>query len=280
MDATSYLSDAAARVNAELERRLDDSSVPAELLGAMRHLVFPGGKRLRPALVYAACEANGGGAERATAAACAVELLHTYSLIHDDLPCMDDDDERRGRPTVHVRFGEAVAVLAGDALQALAFEALVLPEESWSAAAVADLARAAGAAHLVGGQVDDLAMAGDSDGVKGSLGDRIHSIHLRKTAALFSASSSLGARCAGAPEHWRSRLEEFGRNLGVAFQIVDDCLDGDREEPCTILRVWDSGHAMEVARERINLALEAVEALGPQAEALRTLGRFAVARDH
>ena len=281
MDAAAYLSTAGRQVDAEILTRLKGSNLPTELAGAMSHLLFPSGKRLRPALVLAACEGLGGTPSAASAAAAAVEFLHTYSLVHDDLPCMDDDPLRRGRPTVHVRYGEALAVLAGDALQALAFESLTAPVESWSAAAVADLAKAAGAANLVGGQVDDLAVErGAEAGASAELGDRIQSIHLRKTAALFAASTSIGARCAGAGEGVRSRMEGFGRDLGLAFQIADDCLDRDKDEPCTILRVWDESHAMGVAHQRIENALEALEGLGSKADPLRALARFAGNRDH
>ena len=161
MDTRAWLEERMPLVERALETALPaGDGVPEVLSAAMRHVLFPGGKRLRPALALAAAEAVGAPPERAVPAAVAVELVHTYSLIHDDLPCMDDDDERRGRPSVHVAFDEATAVLAGDALLAAAFGALVDGAEADGAgsrlAAVSDLARACGARGLVGGQVDDL----------------------------------------------------------------------------------------------------------------------------
>lgn len=196
---------------------------PAGLGEAMRYAVLDGGKRLRPLLVLAACEAVGGNAQAALRAACAVELIHAYSLVHDDMPCMDNDVMRRGKPTVHVRFGEARALLAGDALQALAFE-LLTPEEGVPPAMQArlcrELARAAGADGMAGGQAIDLA----SVGLQLSE-DQLRQMHRLKTGALLQASVVMGAVCGQTPEGTLRALSDYGAAMGLAFQVVDDVLD-------------------------------------------------------
>jgi geranylgeranyl diphosphate synthase type II len=207
--------------------------------------------------------------------AAAVELIHSYSLIHDDLPCMDDDSLRRGRPTVHVRFGEALAVLAGDALQALAFGVLadardVPPAEVLLA--VAELAGLAGAAGMVGGQADDLQFPLDADG------PAVESVHLRKSAALIAAAVVGGARFAGAGTERLACLRRFALDVGVAFQIADDVQDGDDEERCSLVRVLGVDRARRRADELLARALVAIEGLGEPAEPLRDLARYAVAR--
>jgi farnesyl diphosphate synthase len=196
---------------------------PAGLGHAMRYGVLDGGKRLRPLLALAACQAVGGQREAALRAACAVELIHAYSLVHDDMPCMDNDVLRRGKPTVHVQFGQAQAMLAGDAMQALAFEVLT-PEDGVAPALQARLcsllARAAGHDGMAGGQAIDLASIGLPLN-EAALRD----MHRRKTGALLRASVLMGAAC-GAPSvlAW-SALEAYGEALGLAFQVVDDILD-------------------------------------------------------
>ena len=208
-----------------------DHGAPAELVEAMRYAVLDGGKRLRPLLVLAAYEAvRGGGpdspadAESALRAACAVELIHAYSLVHDDMPCMDNDVLRRGKPTVHVQFGEASALLAGDALQALAFE--LLTPESQSIAGDRQallcrlLARAAGSGGMAGGQAIDLASVGLA------LTERqLQEMHRLKTGALLEASVMMGAACGQATPHALSALQAYGAAMGLAFQVVDDILD-------------------------------------------------------
>ena len=211
---------------AAVEHALSDwvpADAPAGLGEAMRYAVLDGGKRLRPLLVLATAEAVGGSPEAAMRAACAVELIHAYSLVHDDMPCMDNDVLRRGKPTVHVQFGEAQALLVGDALQALAFE-LLTPEvgvdPAMANALCRLLARAAGAHGMAGGQAVDLASVGlalDQPAL-----ERMHRL---KTGALLQASVLMGAAC-GAPDaqalgHW----QRFGASLGLAFQVVDDILD-------------------------------------------------------
>jgi len=263
-------------VEAALDRALPPASEPpADLHRAMRHLLFPSGKYLRPALALAGAEAVGAPPERALPVATAVELVHTYSLIHDDLPCMDDDALRRGRPAVHVAFGEALAVLAGDALLALAFEALARGpgEPGPLLAAARDLAAAAGSRRLVGGQVADLGFeAGGADAA------RVEGVRARGSAALIAAAVVGGARLGGADEALLARLLRFGEAVGVAFQIADDLLDDGEADPCSLLRVLSPAAARARAEELLEQALGEVEALGEPAQPLRELARYAVRR--
>jgi len=276
MDAQAWLAERTPAVNAALEAWLPGAEVPpVRLHAAMRHLVFPGGKRLRPALALAAAQAVGGPAEVAHPKAVAVELVHIYSLVHDDLPCMDDDELRRGRPTVHVAFDEATAVLAGDALQSLAFQTLLATAEPGPGALAArDLAEAIGAAGLVGGQADDLAPDPAGQGV-----DHILSIHARKTAALIRVAIVGGARLAGANDARLAELAAFGDEVGVAFQIADDCLDAEDEDACSLLAVEGIETSRERAEKLLDSALARLEGAGEGAEPLRALARFAVRRD-
>jgi len=196
-------------------------TAPQRLHEAMHYALFPGGKRLRPMLVLLGCQAAGGDPGRALRAAAALECLHTYSLVHDDLPCMDDDDLRRGRPTCHKVYGDALALLAGDALLTLAFEGAA----SAGADATAELARAAGSLGMVGGQVEDLASEGDPQ--RHSL-ERVRWIHTRKTGALITAALLVGAHAAAGgavPAAVLEPLRAYGDRVGLAFQIADDCLD-------------------------------------------------------
>jgi geranylgeranyl diphosphate synthase type II len=287
VDVAAYLVERAALVDAALERALPAADTPPQRLhAAMRHLLFPGGKRLRPALALAAAEAAGAPPERGLPLAAAVELVHTYSLVHDDLPCMDDDLERRGRPTVHVAFGEALAVLAGDALLAAAFELLAGAGPAWPAEALLlsarDLARAAGCLALVGGQADDLAFDPGSASAAS-----VESIHERKSAALIAASIVGGARLGGASLPLLERLHRFGMAVGVAFQIADDLLDegqdtggeGSRDAGCSLVPLVGVKRARERAEALLEAALRSIEDLGEPAEPLRELARFAVRRD-
>jgi geranylgeranyl diphosphate synthase type II len=216
------------RINAALERYAQfGEDCPAQLAEAIRYALLGPGKRLRPRLVLMAAEACGGAIEAAMPAACAVEIVHAYSLVHDDLPAMDDDDLRRGRPTCHKQFGEAVAILVGDALLARAFEVLATEVKPEAAAAkcCAVLGRAAGASALVGGQADDLAMA-ERNGLKlnGEL-TKLEAIHRRKTGALIVAALELGGIAGDATPVQIEALKAYGQNLGLAFQITDDLLD-------------------------------------------------------
>jgi geranylgeranyl diphosphate synthase type II len=278
---------------AEYARPLD--GCPTRLAEAIRYSLLAPAKRLRPLLVLMAAEACGGSLEAALPAACAVEMIHTYSLIHDDLPAMDDDDLRRGRPTNHKVFGEGVAILAGDALLTLAFEVLardIQPPEV-AAACCATLSMAAGRAALVGGQADDLAgSANEAVTPETALAD-LESIHRRKTGAMFLASLKLGALAAEANDEQLMALEAYGRSLGLAFQIMDDLLDVQGNEAALGKRVGkdvDRGKltfpgllgAEESLRRAEALVAEACQALTPlgaAAENLEGLARYVLERD-
>ena len=217
-----------AREQQAVEVALSDwvpADTPAGLGEAMRYGVLDGGKRLRPLLVLAACEATRGSNAAAMRAAIAVELIHAYSLVHDDMPCMDNDVLRRGKPTVHVQYGQAQAMLAGDAMQALAFEVLTPEDEAQMAPALqarlcALLARSAGHAGMAGGQAIDLASIGVALD-ETSLRD----MHRRKTGALLQASVLMGAACGAADARAWKALSDYGAAIGLAFQVVDDILD-------------------------------------------------------
>jgi geranylgeranyl diphosphate synthase type II len=269
---------------------------PESLSEAMRYSLLAPGKRLRPLLVLLACEATGGGDAAALPAASAVEMIHTYSLIHDDLPAMDDDDLRRGQPTCHRKFGEALAILAGDALLTMAFQVLAEGYPPATAAGCTrELARGAGASGMVGGQVDDLAW--EKRG--GTLGDLEH-LHARKTGALFLACLRLGAwaaqgeRPAGPDADLLSMLDGYGRCFGLAFQITDDLLDVEGSEDQTGKKVQKDAARGKLtypgflgaaeSRQRAGQLCREAEAhlapLGKTAEPLVGLARSLVARNH
>ena len=252
----AFLEDARAAADAELARRLappDDD--PGKLCEAMFYAATGPGKRLRPAVLFAAAEACGGLRAQALPAAAAIEMLHAYTLVHDDLPAMDDDDERRGRPTVHVAFGEAIAILAGDGLLTAAFGALAElgPRAS---DAVRVLAERAGAAELLGGQAIDLTTPRDQ------LRDiaAVERLHAAKTGALFAAAAELGAIAAGAPEATCTKLGRYGLAIGIAFQHADDRDDAELVELAAI--------AKQRMRTLCAEAREIAEELGPRAETL------------
>jgi geranylgeranyl diphosphate synthase, type II len=224
MDFKQYWSARQKKVEAALNKALPSSSTkPSTIHKAMRYSLFAGGKRLRPIITLAAAEVINGKYDNALAAACAVECIHTYSLIHDDLPCMDNDDLRRGKPTSHKVFGEGMAVLAGDALLTIAFEivAATRPTARYNAADyVKEVAYAGGSLGLIAGQVADL----EGEGKK-TTPAQLRYIHERKTAALITSSIRLGAMSSNATEKQLASLTEFGQNLGLAFQVIDDILD-------------------------------------------------------
>jgi len=278
VDVRAYMAERSPLVNRWLDEFLPLADEPPALLhAAMRHLLFPGGKRFRPVLAMAAAEAVGASSRASLPAAAAVELIHTYSLIHDDLPCMDDDDERRGVPTVHAKYGEAMALLAGDALLAKAFEAVVVAVAEVgaerTALVVRDLAVAAGSRGLAGGQADDLALdAGVLDAA------HIESVHERKTAALIAACVTAGARLAGAGEQELGQLRCFGRDVGLAFQIADDRLDEGEDGGGSLVLALGRDAANARAEELLEAALLQLDDWGERAEPLRELARFAVRR--
>ncbi|MFP4695048.1 (2E,6E)-farnesyl diphosphate synthase [Thiohalospira sp.] len=287
------LTEAARRAEGALSARLpDEADDPTPLAAAMRYAVTGGGKRVRPFLVYAAGTALGAPLERLDAPAAAVEFIHAYSLVHDDLPAMDDDDLRRGHPTCHRAFDEATAILAGDALQALAFSALAeaegLPEPA-RLRMVAQLARATGADGMVGGQARDISAVGRETDLAG-----LEAMHRRKTGALIEASARLGGLAAEADETTLATLGRYAAAVGLAFQIQDDILDvvGDtetlgkaggadaaREKP-TYPALLGLDGARERARAMVHDALEALAELGDGAEPLRDLARYVIERDH
>ena len=227
MDFPALLAASVARVEAGLDRYLPAASErPARLHAAMRYSLMGGGKRLRPVLLLAAADLSATGPAKAdpVPAAVAVECLHTYSLIHDDLPCMDDDDLRRGRPTAHKAYDEATAVLAGDALLTHAFALLghsYAERPALATALVRELGEAAGSRHLIGGQMEDLL----AEGKASATADELDFIHLNKTAAMIEASLVMGGLTGGLAEPQLTTLRTAGRQLGLAFQIIDDILD-------------------------------------------------------
>ena len=262
-DLKSYLTERKALVEKELFACLPAAGTrPSELSEAMRHAVLSGGKRLRPILCLAAAEAAGGKAEDAIHAACAVELLHTYTLVHDDLPCMDNDTLRRGQPTVWAKYGEAMAVLVGDALQTLAFETLARTTASPSSVAtlVTELAKSAGAAGVIAGQVEDIAFAG------APTSDIIDYVFQHKTADLFRAAVRLGAIAGGASNHDLHQVSVYGNTLGFAFQIIDDLLDArqasaDDKPELTCLAVMSEDEARAYAEKTTGEACAALKNL-------------------
>jgi geranylgeranyl diphosphate synthase type II len=263
-DLKAFLEEKRERVDFWLDRFLPPEAAPPEVLHrAMRYSVFAGGKRIRPILTILAFEACGGAGEAVYAPACAMELVHTFSLVHDDLPCMDDDDLRRGKPTLHKLFGEGVAVLGGDALSALAFELLA----SSGPEILTTFTRALGPAGMLGGQVADL----KSEGKKVGLAE-VEAIHYMKTAALIAASLKIGALAAGASVEKVEAFFCFGQKLGLAFQIVDDVLEatgrdeelgkrtgGDRrKEKATYPSVVGVEKSKEIARDLAEKAKEEI----------------------
>jgi geranylgeranyl diphosphate synthase type II len=292
-DLKEYLVERCQFVDAALNRFIPDAKTrPATLHQAMRHSMFAGGKRLRPILCLAAAEACGGRAEDAIFNACAVECLHTYSLIHDDLPCMDDDDMRRGVPTCHKVYGEAMALLAGDALQALAFELVTktpVAAHHPTAVMVLELARTAGSLHLVGGQVADL----EGEGKKLPIED-LRFIHEGKTAALLTTSVKLGGMSANASAEQLKALNDFGMATGLAFQIIDDILDVTQTseklgksagkdiaaEKSTYPALMGLEASREEAHRLTEVSHQALEVFGEAGAHLRQLADYLLNRDY
>jgi geranylgeranyl diphosphate synthase type II len=268
---------------------------PPQLADAIRYCLLAPGKRLRPTLVLWAAETCGCSIEKAMPAACAVEMVHTYSLVHDDLPAMDDDDLRRGRPTCHKVYDEAIAILVGDALLAMAFATLAreIRPADVAAQCISALAEAAGATQLVGGQADDLAQTAEDTNGKRPDVDVLESIHERKTGAMFVVSLRLGAIVAGARSEPRSKLEEYGRKLGLAFQIADDLLDAEGSEAKTGKRVGKDSRRGKLtfpglvgvdeshhrAERLIDEACAAIAPLGAAAGRLTALARYVLERN-
>ena len=287
-----YARDLREQVDAALERYAQpDQGCPDRLDQAIRYSLLAPGKRLRPLLVLMAARACGCPIEAAIPASCAVEMVHAYSLIHDDLPAMDDDDMRRGQPSCHAAFDEATAILAGDALLARAFEVLatdIRPPEV-AARCCAELARAAGATALVGGQADDLA----DERVRADI-EHLESIHARKTGAMFLVSLRLGGLVAAAGDEQLTALDTYGKKLGLAFQITDDLLDYQGEEALLgkrtgkdadrgkltfpgLLGIEQSHHR---AGQLIDEACRALAPFGSDTSGLEALAHYVLQRNH
>lgn len=292
MNLKEYLATRIARVDAALDRWVPAETVAPETIHrAMRYSLFAGGKRIRPVLCMGAAEALGGAAEGIEDAACTLELIHTYSLIHDDLPALDNDDLRRGRPTNHVVFGEAMAILAGDSLLTLAFEVLgKLPNASDSVRArlVAELAAASGTVGgMIGGQVHDI--EGERQTPTAQL---LEAIHRAKTGALLRVSVRMGAIYAGASPAQLDALSRYGEHTGLAFQIVDDILDVEEssetlgktagkdqaQQKITFPAVYGLERSKQMAEEERLAAHKALEPFGEAAAPLRELADFIVKR--
>lgn len=281
----------------QVDARLDgymqaQADCPASLRDSMAYSLQAGGKRLRPILVLLACEACGGNPTAALPAACAIEMVHTYSLIHDDLPAMDDDDLRRGRPTNHKVFGEAGAILAGDGLLTLAFEVLArdIQPPAVAAQCCADLASAAGATGMVAGQVADM----EAPSAKVGTLEQLEAIHRRKTGKLLSGALVLGARVARANAGTVNMLRQYGDAVGLAFQITDDLLDisGEKEKMGKAVRkdaeqgkltypaLLGESESRQRAQDLIATACRNIASLGEQGRRLEALARFVLERDH
>lgn len=293
VDFDAYVAARTRLVYEGLERFTPPADAPpAALHEAMRYSLLCGGKRIRPLLCMAGSEAVGGSANAVLPAACALEMIHTFSLIHDDLPAIDNDDFRRGSPTAHKKFGEAMAILAGDALHTLAFATVATHQSADNPAilvrVIALLANASGTAGMVGGQVDDIyheRRVVDAD--------TLRSIHARKTGALLNASILSGALLAGASDAAQTALRAYGAQVGLAFQIVDDILDitGDdatlgkpagsdlKNDKATYPKVFGLDQSRRLARNASQAALSALAGFDERAAPLRAFARYIVERN-
>jgi len=292
-DLKTWLKTQQKLVDAELKRQLPRENVrPTTIHKAMRYSIFAGGKRLRPILCLAAAETCGGNTENALTPACAVEIMHTYSLVHDDLPCMDDDDLRRGRPTSHKIYGEGVAVLCGDALltEAFAIIAQTPPSKRYSAREyVSELALTGGSKKLIGGQILDL------EGEEKSLNKKqLIQIHEAKTAALLTSSIRLGAMTANVTPAKLQALTDFGYNLGLAFQVIDDILDitqtteqlgktagkDQAVDKSTYPAILGLEKSRKEAAKLTKKSLEALTPLGNKANRLKQIAHYMLDRNY
>ena len=288
MDLQPYLDRQTGRINAVLRRLVPpESAPPTTIHRAMRYSLFAGGKRLRPVLALAAAEAVG-PAPGIEEAASSLEMIHTYSLIHDDLPALDNDDLRRGRPTCHKVFGEAMAILAGDALLTLAFQVLGRLPHPGAALLVAELATASGTVGgMIGGQVHDI--EGESQEPTPEL---LEAIHTAKTGALLRCSVRMGAICAGATDAQLDALSRYGEHVGLAFQIVDDILDVTQSSEAlgktagkdvaqgkiTFPAVYGMDRSRDMAEQQRRAAHAALDTFGPEARRLREIADLVVRR--
>lgn len=290
-DFDRWMADVQARIESGLSRRLPAATtIPSRLHDAMRYATLGGGKRVRPLLAFAAGEVGAADPDRVEAAACAVELIHAYSLVHDDLPCMDDDDLRRGRPSCHVEYDEATALLVGDSLQALAFEVLAAPagDPAGQLEMIRLLAQASGSCGMAGGQAIDLESVGRAE-AEATTPPELELMHLMKTGALIRAAVQLGARCGnGIDAETLDRLDRFAKRAGLLFQVVDDILDctastatlgktagkdAAANKP-TYVSVMGLAAARDLAGDLRQQALDALAPLGDRAGRLVALTRF------
>lgn len=291
MELRLYLEERRRWVEALLLSSIDDSAIPATLARAMRYSLEAGGKRLRPILVIAGAEAVGGTVDRVMPAAVALEMIHTFSLIHDDLPAMDDDSLRRGKPTNHKVYGEAMAILAGDGLLAEAFYVLTRSCDGIDPQSVLgtihDIAWATGARGMTGGQAIDMEATGKRIGER-----ELTTLHLSKTGALIKASCTAGARLCGASSSQLTSLTRYGEAIGLAFQITDDILDivGDETEigkdkgsdDAKGKSTYPAVIGIEASRSRavalVDLAITSLASFDDRAEPLRLIARYVVER--
>ncbi|MBI5091930.1 MAG: polyprenyl synthetase family protein [Candidatus Hydrogenedentes bacterium] len=286
MSVRAFLAAKAAKTEQALDAYFATlHDVPDTLREAMRYSLFAGGKRLRPALALGAAEIVCGKDTAAMPAACAIEMIHTYSLIHDDLPSMDDDALRRGKPTSHVVYGEAIAILAGDALLTMAFDVAARANDP---RVLGEIARAAGAEGMVGGQVIDL----QSEDKRLSL-EQLRHLHACKTGALIRVSVRAGAILGGATESQLDALTHYGQHIGLAFQIADDILDITSTEEVlgkpigsdiasqksTYPALVGMDESRRLANEAVSSALDALKSFGAEADTFRALARYIVERD-
>jgi geranylgeranyl diphosphate synthase type II len=298
MDINRYLQEKRGMVDSALEGYFPKrEEFTSNLHRAMQHSLFAGGKRIRPILSIASFEAVGGEGERILPFACALEMIHTYSLIHDDLPAIDNDDYRRGKPTCHKVFGEAIAILAGDGLLTEAFRLMTnQPAKGHSSSdgglvldLINEVAQAAGVLGMVGGQVVDV----ESEGKAVDL-PTVQYIHTHKTGAMILASVRVGAKLGGAKGEILKALTRYGESLGLAFQIADDILNVEGEAAlmgkktgsdlskgkATYPSVLGVEESKKRARELVRLAVDALKPLGPEADPLREIARFVIAREY
>ncbi len=266
----TYFKQPLAQVEKTLERVLPQASqFPHNIHEAMRYAVFPAGKRFRPLVALAACEACGGKAEDALIPAASLELIHSYSLVHDDLPALDNDDDRRGRPTCHKKYGEALAILAGDGLLTLAFHILAqMPDPRKATALLSEISTAAGTYGMIGGQVADVMTPPDKLNLL-----TLDYINIHKTGRLIKASAVAGAIAAGAAVPVQAHLARFGEYLGLAFQSIDDLLDGDG-----YLRLVKPKELRQKIRDLIAGAIREIRPLGRRAVKLQMLAEFLLKR--
>ncbi len=291
---SEFAADCSERVGKHLEAILPSAQItPAQLHQAMRYALFNGGKRVRPLLVYAAGLACNGTMDALDDAACAVELIHSYSLVHDDLPAMDNDDLRRGKPTCHNVYGVAMAILVGDALQSLAFQLLSResqhPDPEKQLQMIGILARASGSRGMAGGQALDI----EAIGAEMNLPE-LEIMHIHKTGALIRSSVQLGALCSGASAAQRKHLDHYAKAIGLAFQVQDDILDitsdtqtlgktggkDEQDNKPTYVSLLGLDDARKKAQELVDEAVQALDGFAEEADRLRQLAHYIIARQH